>query len=58
MSVKQRTSLQERRSEREFFFWTAHQWIRLAVAATLAVYLVVSLATGHDPLPQSLAFWK
>jgi hypothetical protein len=51
-------SLPERRSEREFFFWTAHQWIKLLVVAALAVHLVVSLATGHDPLPQSLAFWK
>jgi hypothetical protein len=56
--VKQQTSLEERRSERELFFWTAHQWIRLVVTVALAAYLIISLATGHDPLPQWLAFWK
>jgi hypothetical protein len=56
--IKQQMSLEERRSERELFFWTAHQWIRLVVTVALAAYLIISLVTGHDPLPQWLVFWK
>lgn len=53
-----RAPLDRRWEEREFFFWTAREAIKLVVALALAVYLIVSLATGHDPVPQGLAFWK
>lgn len=34
------------RAERELFFWTARQWLRLIVSLALTVYLVVSLIEG------------
>jgi hypothetical protein len=39
-------SVEERRAERELFFWTAFAILRLVVA----VYLVVSLIEGEWPL--------
>jgi hypothetical protein len=53
-----RASLDQRRGERELFFWTAREALKLVVAAALTVYLLVSLATGHQPVPQQLSFWK
>jgi hypothetical protein len=44
-----RAPLDERWAERELFFWTAFRSIRLIVAAALAIYLIVCLATGADP---------
>ncbi|MGD1058163.1 MAG: hypothetical protein ABR992_12215 [Solirubrobacteraceae bacterium] len=44
------TSVQERRAERELFFWTAFTVIKLIVFAVLAAYVVVSLITGEWPL--------
>jgi hypothetical protein len=40
------------------FFWTAREVLKLVVAIVFTIYLLVSLATGHDPVPQRLAFWK
>ena len=53
-----RKNVQAQWAERELFFWTAHQWIKLAVVAALAIYFIVSLATGHGPITQALTFWK
>lgn len=44
------TSVQERRAERELFFWTAFTAIKLIVVAVLAAYAIVSLITGEWPL--------
>ena len=53
-----RTSLEERRGERELFFWTAREILKLVLAVAGTVYLLVSLATGHDPVSQGLYLWK
>jgi hypothetical protein len=53
-----RAPLDQRRGERELFFWTAFKCVQLVVAAALAVYLIVSLATGHDPVAQGFKVWK
>jgi hypothetical protein len=55
---KQRPSFEERRRERELFFWTARQslWLIMLTAAT--VYVVVSLATGSAPIPLRLILPK
>jgi hypothetical protein len=45
-----RTSVQERRAERELFFWTAFTGIKLIVVAVLAAYIIVSLITGEWPI--------
>lgn len=44
-----RTPIEVRRAERELFFWTARQTIRLVVLAALAVYVVISLLRGQIP---------
>jgi hypothetical protein len=44
------TSVQERRAERELFFWTAFTAIKLIVFAVLAAYVIVSLITGEWPI--------
>jgi len=44
------TSVQERRAERELFFWTAFTAIKLIVFAVLAAYAIVSLIAGEWPL--------
>lgn len=53
-----RASLDQRRGERELFFWTAREILKLVVAVVLTAYLLISLVTGHDPVPQGLSFWK
>jgi hypothetical protein len=53
-----RAPLDQRRGERELFFWTAFKCVQLVVAVALAVYLIVSLATGHDPVAQGFKVWK
>jgi hypothetical protein len=53
-----RPPLDQRREERELFFWTAREILKLVTAVALTIYLVVSLATGHDPIPPGLAVWK
>jgi hypothetical protein len=44
-----RTPIEVRRAERELFFWTARQTVKLVVLAALAAYVVVSLIEGHLP---------
>lgn len=44
------TSVQERKAERELFFWTAFTAIKLIVFAVLAAYVIVSLITGEWPI--------
>lgn len=43
------TPIEVRRAERELFFWTARQTVKLVVLAAIAVYLVVSLLQGRIP---------
>lgn len=44
-----RTPIEVRRAERELFFWTARQTVKLVVLAAIAAYLVVSLVQGRIP---------
>jgi hypothetical protein len=44
-----RTPIEVRKAERELFFWTARQTLKLVVLAALAVYVVVSLVHGRIP---------
>lgn len=44
-----RTPIEVRRAERELFFWTARQTVKLVVLVAIAVYLVVSLLQGRIP---------
>jgi hypothetical protein len=46
---KARTPIEVRKAERELFFWTAHQTVKLVVLIALAVYVVVSLIQGEIP---------
>ncbi len=49
VAPRARTPIEVRRAERELFFWTARQTVKLVVLAALAVYVVVSLAEGRIP---------
>jgi hypothetical protein len=53
-----RAPLDQRRGERELFFWTAREVLKLVAAVAFTIYLLVSLVTGHDPVPPGLSFWK
>jgi hypothetical protein len=44
-----RTPIEVRRAERELFFWTARQAVKLVVLAAVAVYVVASLLHGRIP---------
>lgn len=44
-----RTPIEVRRAERELFFWTARQTVKLVVLVAIAAYLVVSLLQGRIP---------
>jgi hypothetical protein len=44
-----RAPIDVRRAERELFFWTARQTIKLVLFAAVAVYVVVSLIEGELP---------
>jgi hypothetical protein len=44
-----RAPIEVRRAERELFFWTARQAIKLVLFAAVAVYVVVSLIEGQLP---------
>lgn len=49
--------IEERRAERELFFWTAHECLRLIVRFALAVVLlaaVVAAVLGGDVTPSGL----
>jgi hypothetical protein len=43
-------SLEVRRQERELFFRTARQWLKLALFAAVVLYSIASLASGHVPI--------
>ncbi|HTD08805.1 MAG TPA: hypothetical protein VK680_07925 [Solirubrobacteraceae bacterium] len=51
---KARAPIDVRRAERELFFWTARQAIKLVLFAAVAVYVVVSLIEGELPGGQLL----
>jgi hypothetical protein len=51
---KARAPIDVRRAERELFFWTARQTIKLVLFAAVAVYVVVSLIEGELPGGQLL----
>ena len=44
-----RTPIEVRRAERELFFWTARQTLKLVVLAAVAAYVVISLVRGQIP---------
>ena len=44
-----RTPIEVRRAERELFFWTARQTVKLVLFAALAAYVVISLVNGQLP---------
>jgi hypothetical protein len=44
-----RTPIEVRRAERELFFWTARQTLKLVLFAALAAYVVISLVNGQLP---------
>lgn len=41
--------LQLRRAERELFFWTAREWLKLIALLALTVYFVIELVHGRLP---------
>jgi hypothetical protein len=46
---QQITSIRNRRAERELFFWTAREALKLVLFAALVVYVVVSVVQGRLP---------
>jgi hypothetical protein len=54
-SHRARQPIEVRKAERELFFWTAYQTLKLVVLASFTVYLVVSLLEGHLPGGELLA---
>lgn len=54
LPTKARAPIDVRRAERELFFWTARQTIKLVLFAAIAVYVVVSLIEGELPGGQLL----
>ena len=44
-----RRSVEQRRAERELFFWTARQWVYLILLTAAAAYSIVSMANGDTP---------
>jgi hypothetical protein len=49
-----RTPIEVRKAERELFFWTAHQVLKLVALVALVAYLIVSLLQGQLPGAQLL----
>jgi hypothetical protein len=43
------TPIEERKAERELFFWTAFQVLKLIVTIALVVYIAVALIEGRVP---------
>jgi hypothetical protein len=43
------TPIEQRKAERELFFWTAFQALKLIVTVALVVYIVISLIEGELP---------
>jgi hypothetical protein len=54
---RKRPSIEVRKAERELFFWTARQTLKLVVMAALTAYLLVSLAEGRLPGSQLLVHY-
>lgn len=54
IAERQRRAIELRKAERELFFWTARQALKLVVLAALTAYLVVSLLEGWLPGGQLL----
>jgi len=50
-----RQPIEVRKAERELFFWTARQTLKLVVLAALTAYLLVSLLEGRLPGGELLA---
>jgi hypothetical protein len=40
----------ERKEERELFFWTAREAIKVGLSLALAIYVVIALASGDNPV--------
>jgi hypothetical protein len=51
---RQRAPIEDRRAERELFFWTARETLKLVVLVAATVYMVVSLAHGRLPVEHEL----
>lgn len=43
---RRQTSIQDRKAERELFFWTAFKALKLVAAIAIVAYLVVTLIQG------------
>jgi hypothetical protein len=54
-SRRARQPIEARKAERELFFWTARQTLKLVIFAALTAYLVVSLVEGRLPGGELLA---
>lgn len=52
------TPLENRRQERELFFWTAHKILKLVILTVLTVYAVVSLVQGQMPGGELLQYLR
>jgi len=66
--VTKQTLIEQRRAERELFFWTTNEWLvvlrqalrliaqglRLIALAAFVIYLVVSLVNGRVPIEHEL----
>ena len=48
-SRPRKTRIEARREERELFFWTASEAIRLVAKSVLVAYVLVSLIAGELP---------
>lgn len=46
---RNRAPIQERKAERELFFWTVEKSLKSVALAALTVYSVVSVVEGHLP---------
>jgi hypothetical protein len=46
---RKRPPIEQRKAERELFFWTAFQALKLVIAFVFAIYAVISLIRGELP---------
>ncbi len=49
-----RPPVEDRRNERDLFFWTAQQSLRLILAVAITLYVIVSLLNGETPVIDQL----
>ena len=42
--------LRERKEERELFFWTAREAIKVGLSLALAIYVVIALVSHSNPV--------